>query len=83
MCMIILVNCSFSNILFIYRIKGNEYWLSKKIDLEVIISAARERGRKPDELYGIAERLAGYDCRKLELFGSIQNLRPGWLSKLV
>lgn len=40
---------------------------------------ARETSRKPDEVYGVIERLAPHG-RKLELFGRRHNVRPGWLT---
>lgn len=38
-----------------------------------------ETSRKPDEVYGVIERLAPHG-RKLELFGRKHNIRPGWLT---
>lgn len=43
------------------------------------MSEVRETSRKPDELYGIIERLCP-GGRKLELFARPHNRRPGWLS---
>lgn len=63
-------------------IKGNPLWLNRKIDLDIIVSGTRETLRKPDELYGIIDRLVGKHARKLEIFGRDNNIRPGWLSKL-
>lgn len=40
---------------------------------------ARETSRKPDEVYGVIERLAPHG-RKLEMFGRKHNIRPGWLT---
>lgn len=45
------------------------------------MSSTRETSRKPDELYGIVERLVGKKSRKLEIFGRQHNTRPGWFSK--
>lgn len=39
----------------------------------------RETSRKPDEVYGVIERLAPHG-RKLEMFGRKHNIRPGWLT---
>lgn len=61
-------------------VKGNPAWLVRNIDVDVIVSVAREKGRKPDELYDIVERLAGASSRKLELFGCDHNIRDGWLT---
>ncbi|QEU59194.1 Ime4 [Kluyveromyces lactis] len=61
-------------------VKGNPEWLNRKIDIDLIISATRETSRKPDELYGIIERLVGTHARKLEIFGRDHNIRPGWFT---
>lgn len=61
-------------------IKGNPVWLNRKIDLDLMVSGTRETLRKPDELYGIVERLVGKKARKLEIFGRDHNIRPGWFS---
>lgn len=62
-------------------IKGNPKWINRKIDLDFIVSGTRETLRKPDELYGVVERLVGKHARKLEIFGRDHNIRPGWFSK--
>ncbi|VVT55037.1 uncharacterized protein SAPINGB_P004390 [Magnusiomyces paraingens] len=62
------------------RVKGNPQWLARRLDVDVIVSGTREKSHKPDELYHIAERMAGKHSRKLELFGGLRNLRPGWLT---
>lgn len=64
-------------------IKGNPIWLNRKIDLDYIVSGTRETLRKPDELYGIIDRLVGRHSRKLEIFGRDNNIRPGWLSTYI
>lgn len=61
-------------------IKGNPKWLNKHIDIDIIVSTTRETSRKPDELYGIIERLVGAHARKLEIFGRDHNIRPGWFT---
>lgn len=61
-------------------IKGDPRWLNRKIDLDFIVSGTRETLRKPDELYGVVERLVGRHSRKLEIFGRDHNIRPGWFS---
>lgn len=38
----------------------------------------RETSHKPDEIYGIIERLAP-GSRKVELFGRPHNVQPNWL----
>lgn len=62
-------------------VKGNPVWLSKKVDLDIIVSGTRETSRKPDELYGMVERMVGRHSRKLEIFGRDHNIRPGWFSE--
>lgn len=61
-------------------IKGKPAWINKHIDIDLIVAATRETSRKPDELYGIAERLVGKHARKLEIFGRDHNVRPGWFT---
>ncbi|EJS43802.1 ime4p [Saccharomyces arboricola H-6] len=61
-------------------LKGDPKWINKHIDIDLIVSMTRETSRKPDELYGIAERLAGTHARKLEIFGRDHNTRPGWFT---
>ena len=41
--------------------------LNRNIDCEVLVAEVRETSRKPDEIYGIADRLAP-NCRKLGKF---------------
>lgn len=62
-------------------IKGNPVWLNRKVDSDIIVSGTRETLRKPDELYGMVERMVGRHSRKLEIFGRDHNIRPGWFSK--
>ncbi|KAL6940529.1 hypothetical protein ACO0QE_004433 [Hanseniaspora vineae] len=61
-------------------IKGSPVWLNKQQDLDLIVSYTRETSRKPDELYGMCERLCGKHARKLEIFGRDHNTRPGWFT---
>lgn len=61
-------------------IKGNPSWLNKQIDVDLIVSPTRETSRKPDELYGMIERIVGPHSRKLEIFGRDHNTRPGWFT---
>ncbi|KAF9534361.1 MT-A70-domain-containing protein [Crepidotus variabilis] len=46
---------------------------------DVLVSEVRETSRKPDEIYGIIERLCP-GGRKVEIFGRKHNIRPGWLT---
>ncbi|CCK71192.1 mRNA (N6-adenosine)-methyltransferase KNAG_0G01340 [Huiozyma naganishii CBS 8797] len=61
-------------------VKAHPHWLNRHIDIDVIVSTTRETSRKPDELYGIIERLVGPHARKLEIFGRDHNIRPGWFT---
>lgn len=62
-------------------VKGEPEWLDRLNDVDVMVSSTRETSRKPDELYGMIERLVGPHARKLEIFGRDHNTRPGWLSE--
>lgn len=61
-------------------IKGNPKWLNKGMDPQILISSTRETSRKPDEIYGVVERIVGDGTKKLEIFGRQHNTRPGWLT---
>lgn len=61
-------------------VKGTPEWLTRGLDVDTVVSNARDKSQKPDELYDIVERMVGRSCRKLELFGRENNLRPGWLT---
>lgn len=54
-------------------------WVNRGLDVDVIVSEVRETSRKPDEAYGLIERLCP-GGRKLEIFGRKHNTRPGWLT---
>ncbi|ODV87722.1 hypothetical protein CANARDRAFT_183026, partial [[Candida] arabinofermentans NRRL YB-2248] len=60
--------------------KGEPKWLNKHMDPQILISSTRETSRKPDEIYGIVDRLVGPRVRKLEIFGRQHNTRPGWFT---
>lgn len=71
-------------------IKGNPK-INGNVDCDVIVSEVsnplriiigkqvRETSRKPDEIYGLIERIHPKG-RKLELFARPHNRRPGWVS---
>jgi len=59
-------------------IKGNPQ-LNRFIDCDVVVAEVRETSRKPDEVYGMIERLSP-GTRKLELFGRQHNVHPGWVT---
>lgn len=54
-------------------------WAHLGLDSDVLVSEVRDTSRKPDELYGMIERLCPAG-RKLELFGRRHNARTGWLT---
>ena len=49
------------------------------MDCDTLITEVRETSRKPDEIYGLIERLCP-GGRKLELFGRPHNRCPGWIT---
>ncbi|PWY99576.1 MT-A70-domain-containing protein [Testicularia cyperi] len=55
------------------------HWVHSGTNADVIVSEVRDTSRKPDELYGIIERLCP-SGRKVELFGRKHNVRRGWLT---
>ncbi|KAF8305026.1 MT-A70-domain-containing protein [Clavulina sp. PMI_390] len=54
-------------------------WINRGLDTDVIVSEVRETSRKPDEVYGIIERMCP-GGRKVEIFGRRHNARPGWIT---
>ncbi|KAF7355099.1 MT-A70-domain-containing protein [Mycena sanguinolenta] len=54
-------------------------WANRGVDTDVIVSEVRETSRKPDEVYGLIERMCP-GGRKIEIFGRKHNTRPGWLT---
>ena len=59
-------------------IKGSPK-INIKLDCDVIVSKVRETSRKPDEVYGLIERMSP-GGKKIELFGRPDNCMPGWLT---
>ena len=51
-------------------------WVNRGLDTDVIVSEVRETSRKPDEVYGMIERMCP-GGRKIEIFGRKHNTRPG------
>ncbi|XP_054169069.1 N6-adenosine-methyltransferase catalytic subunit-like [Oppia nitens] len=60
-------------------IKGNPPDINRGLDCDVIVAEVRATSHKPDEIYGIIERLSP-GTRKLELFGRQHNTQPNWLT---
>jgi len=54
-------------------------WANRGLDTDVIVSEVRETSRKPDEVYGLIERMCP-GGRKVEIFGRKHNTRSGWLT---
>ncbi|KAH7916780.1 MT-A70-domain-containing protein [Hygrophoropsis aurantiaca] len=54
-------------------------WANRGLSTDVIVSEVRETSRKPDEVYGLIERLCP-GGRKIEIFGRRHNVREGWLT---
>ncbi|KJA24534.1 hypothetical protein HYPSUDRAFT_65415 [Hypholoma sublateritium FD-334 SS-4] len=54
-------------------------WANRSLDTDVIVSEVRETSRKPEEVYGLIERVCP-GGRKVEIFGRKHNARPGWLT---
>lgn len=58
--------------------KGNPT-VNKGIDTDVIVAEVRATSHKPDEIYGVIERLSP-GTRKIELFGRMHNCQPNWMT---
>ncbi|KAG5680741.1 hypothetical protein PVAND_010230 [Polypedilum vanderplanki] len=59
--------------------KGNPTNLNRGLDCDVIVAEVRATSHKPDEIYGMIERLSP-GTRKIELFGRQHNIQPNWLT---
>ncbi|CDR96433.1 MT-A70 family protein, putative [Babesia bigemina] len=59
-------------------IKGNPV-INRYLDCDVVVSEVRETSRKPDEIYGIIERMVP-GALKLEIFGRSHNVRNNWIT---
>lgn len=60
-------------------VKGNPKGVNKGLDSDVIVAEVRATSHKPDEIYGIIERLSP-GTRKVELFGRPHNVQPNWIT---
>lgn len=58
-------------------IKGNPTRPSRVLDCDVLVAEVRDTSHKPDEIYGLIERLSP-GTRKLELFGRQHNVQKNW-----
>ncbi|RZF48032.1 hypothetical protein LSTR_LSTR002098 [Laodelphax striatellus] len=59
--------------------KGSPRNLNRGLDCDVIVAEVRATSHKPDEIYGIIERLSP-GTRKIELFGRPHNVQPNWIT---
>ncbi|XP_050521725.1 N6-adenosine-methyltransferase subunit METTL3 isoform X2 [Daktulosphaira vitifoliae] len=59
--------------------KGKPANLNCGLDCDVIVAEVRDTSHKPDEIYGIIERLSP-GTRKIELFGRAHNIQPNWIT---
>ena len=60
-------------------IKGDPKGINRRLDCDVLVAEVRATSHKPDEIYGIIERLSP-GTRKLELFGRMHNIQPNWVT---
>ena len=60
-------------------IKGDPKHLNRGLDCDVIVAEVRATSHKPDEIYGMIERLSP-GTRKIELFGRQHNVQPNWIT---
>ena len=60
-------------------VKGEPANMNRGLDCDVIVAEVRATSHKPDEIYGIIERLAP-GSRKIELFGRPHNVQPNWVT---
>lgn len=60
-------------------VKGNPKGANRGLDCDVLVAEVRATSHKPDEVYGIIERLSP-GTRKVELFGRPHNVQPNWIT---
>ena len=60
-------------------VKGDPKGVNRGLDCDVIVAEVRATSHKPDEIYGIIERLSP-GTRKVELFGRPHNVQPNWIT---
>lgn len=60
-------------------IKGNPEGYNKGLDCDVVVAEVRQTSHKPDEIYGLIERLSP-GTRKIEFFGRMHNVQPNWVT---
>lgn len=60
-------------------VKGNPNCINRGLDCDVIVAEVRATSHKPDEIYGMIERVSP-GTRKIELFGRPHNIQPNWMT---
>ncbi|KAK5893460.1 hypothetical protein CgunFtcFv8_006331 [Champsocephalus gunnari] len=60
-------------------VKGTPQGFNRGLDCDVIVAEVRSTSHKPDEIYGMIERLSP-GTRKIELFGRPHNVQPNWVT---
>ncbi|XP_061565497.1 N6-adenosine-methyltransferase subunit METTL3 [Cololabis saira] len=61
-------------------VKGRgTHGFNRGLDCDVIVAEVRSTSHKPDEIYGMIERLSP-GTRKIELFGRPHNVQPNWIT---
>uniref|UniRef100_A0A915I212 mRNA m(6)A methyltransferase n=1 Tax=Romanomermis culicivorax TaxID=13658 RepID=A0A915I212_ROMCU len=60
-------------------VKGSIDKYNRWLDCDVIVAEVRATSHKPDEVYGLIERLSP-GTRKIELFGRQHNVQPNWIT---
>jgi len=60
-------------------VKGPIHKFNRGLDCDVIVAEVRATSHKPDEVYGLIERLAP-GTRKVELFGRQHNVQHNWIT---
>lgn len=60
-------------------VKGACKNFNRGLDCDVLVAEVRQTSHKPDEIYGVIERLAP-GTRKIELFGRQHNVQPNWIT---
>ncbi|XP_054916118.1 N6-adenosine-methyltransferase subunit METTL3 isoform X2 [Poeciliopsis prolifica] len=60
-------------------VKGSTQGFNRGLDCDVIVAEVRSTSHKPDEIYGMIERLSP-GTRKIELFGRPHNVQPNWIT---
>ncbi|NP_001084701.1 methyltransferase like 3 L homeolog [Xenopus laevis] len=60
-------------------VKGSPQGFNRGLDCDVIVAEVRSTSHKPDEIYGMIERLSP-GTRKIELFGRPHNIQPNWIT---